>query len=117
MTNDNKNMMDSRKMRYRPHPGLRLCTAVIRLYQILLSPTFGGHCRFEPSCSEYAREAIERHGVMRGVRLAANRLWRCRPGLGAGDDPVPPRKVIPLRIQSKADGGLRKTPWWLKWRN
>lgn len=94
--------------------GALLCIAAIRLYQSALSPWFGGHCRFEPSCSEYAREAIERHGVLRGVRLAANRLWRCRPGLGAGDDPVPPRKVIPLRIQSKTDAGPRKAPWWFE---
>ncbi len=58
-------------------------------YQRFLSPLLGGHCRFEPSCSRYAREAIERHGPLRGGWLAARRLVRCRPGGGAGHDPVP----------------------------
>lgn len=62
---------------------------VLRLYQVLLSPFFRGSCRFTPSCSEYARQAIERHGVRRGLSLSVRRLSRCHP-LGAhGVDPVP----------------------------
>lgn len=62
----------------------------IAVYRRIGSPVLGGHCRFEPSCSVYAREAIVRHGARRGGWLAARRLWRCRPGGDAGVDPVPP---------------------------
>ena len=63
--------------------------ALIRLYQLTLSPIFGGGCRFEPSCSSYAMEAIAHHGAWRGTRLAAKRLARCHPFAPAGYDPVP----------------------------
>ena len=62
---------------------------VIRLYQLTLSPIFGGSCRFDPSCSAYAIEAIDRHGAWRGARLAGARLLRCHPFGSAGYDPVP----------------------------
>lgn len=61
----------------------------IRLYQLTLSPIFGGGCRFDPSCSAYALEAIDRHGAWRGTRLACARLLRCHPFAAAGHDPVP----------------------------
>ena len=67
----------------------KLLIAVIRLYQLLLSPFLGGACRFVPSCSAYAREAIERHGALRGSWLALRRLLRCHPFGGSGFDPVP----------------------------
>jgi putative membrane protein insertion efficiency factor len=70
-------------------PGARLALAVIRLYQLLLSPFFGGACRFVPSCSEYAREAIDKHGAVRGMALTAQRLARCHPLARPGLDPVP----------------------------
>lgn len=63
--------------------------ALIRLYQRGVSPSMGVACRFEPTCSHYAYEAIERHGALRGVALAARRLSRCRPGGSNGYDPVP----------------------------
>lgn len=66
-----------------------ICTGLIRIYQYGLSPLLPRSCRFAPSCSEYAREAIERHGVMCGCWLAARRLLRCHPWGGAGYDPVP----------------------------
>jgi len=65
----------------------------IRLYQLTLASVLGGQCRFEPSCSHYASEAIERHGVLRGVRLAVWRILRCHPFARAGYDPVPLAKV------------------------
>jgi putative membrane protein insertion efficiency factor len=70
-------------------PGARLALALIRLYQLLLSPFLGGACRFVPSCSEYAREAIHIHGATRGLILALRRLARCHPLGRPGLDPVP----------------------------
>ena len=66
-----------------------IVTAFIRLYQVTLSPIFGGSCRFEPSCSAYALEAIDRHGPWRGGKLGVKRLLRCHPFATAGYDPVP----------------------------
>jgi len=63
--------------------------AGIRGYQVVLSPFFGGSCRFLPSCSAYAAEAIERHGVIKGGTLAIRRLARCHPFCAGGHDPVP----------------------------
>ena len=63
--------------------------AALRAYKVLLSPLFTGSCRFHPSCSDYMREAIEVHGVLRGLGLGLVRLSRCRPFGGHGYDPVP----------------------------
>lgn len=62
---------------------------VLRFYQAVLSPLIPAACRFEPTCSQYAIEAIQKHGPWRGVRLTAVRLFRCRPGGHGGHDPVP----------------------------
>lgn len=62
---------------------------LIRAYQVVISPLLGPACRFEPSCSRYAAEAIRRHGVVRGATLAARRLARCHPFHPGGFDPVP----------------------------
>jgi uncharacterized protein len=67
---------------------------LIRGYQLLLSPVLGNNCRFHPTCSEYAIEAIRAHGVARGLWLAVRRIGRCHPWGGAGHDPVPPRRPI-----------------------
>lgn len=67
---------------------VRLLQAAIRGYQVLLSPFAGGACRFTPSCSAYALEALERHGARRGTWLALRRLARCHPWGAAGYDPV-----------------------------
>jgi uncharacterized protein len=61
----------------------------VRCYMILLSPFFGGACKFQPSCSNYAYEAIALHGARRGTLLAIQRLLRCRPFTVGGFDPVP----------------------------
>ena len=63
--------------------------ALIRVYQLFFSPQLGNHCRFYPSCSQYAREAVERYGVIRGVWLAIRRVLRCHPWHPGGFDPVP----------------------------
>ncbi|AOY92220.1 membrane protein insertion efficiency factor YidD [Cupriavidus sp. USMAA2-4] len=67
----------------------RLLLALLRVYKIALSPFFGSQCRFLPTCSDYAREAIERHGAGRGSWMAARRLCRCHPFAQGGYDPVP----------------------------
>ncbi len=63
--------------------------APIRLYQWTISPLLGVNCRYAPSCSAYAIEAIATHGAARGCRLALQRLLRCHPWGGSGYDPVP----------------------------
>ena len=67
----------------------RLLLAALRVYQYLLRQMLGANCRFYPSCSDYAREAIDRHGALRGTWLAARRLSRCHPWHPGGHDPVP----------------------------
>ena len=62
---------------------------LLRLYQCSMSAWFGPACRFEPSCSHYAHEAISRHGTLKGLNLALRRILRCRPFCGFGYDPVP----------------------------
>ncbi len=66
-----------------------LALAGVRFYQACLSPVLASSCRFYPTCSAYAYEAIEKRGVWRGAKLAARRLARCRPLGGRGYDPVP----------------------------
>lgn len=61
----------------------------VRAYRLLLSPWVGHSCRFDPTCSAYALEALERHGALRGGWLTLRRLSRCRPGGGWGVDDVP----------------------------
>ena len=70
---------------------------LIRLYQLTLSPWLGLQCRYEPTCSKYAAEALEKHGVRRGVWLAAKRLGRCHPWGRSGYDPVPTLDGPPAR--------------------
>jgi uncharacterized protein len=69
----------------------RLLCALLRAYQLVVSPLLGAHCRFYPSCSAYAKEAIEIHGAWLGVGLAARRLCKCHPYHSGGYDPVPAR--------------------------
>lgn len=76
----------------RQFPGRMLSLALrgaIRFYQLTLAYFFVGACRFEPSCSAYAAEALARHGALRGSWLAARRLGRCGPWCAGGHDPVP----------------------------
>ncbi|MBV8074175.1 MAG: membrane protein insertion efficiency factor YidD [Candidatus Eremiobacteraeota bacterium] len=66
-----------------------LVLLALRAYQRLLSPFIPPSCRYFPSCSQYAYEAIEKHGLLRGARLAVTRVLRCHPGHPGGFDPVP----------------------------
>ena len=67
----------------------RAVVLLLRLYKAAISPWLPRACRFEPTCSVYAREAIERHGLLRGGGLAIRRLFRCHPFHPGGLDPVP----------------------------
>ncbi|MBW8068098.1 membrane protein insertion efficiency factor YidD [Ferrovum sp.] len=67
----------------------RFLQFLIRTYQLCLSPFLGRSCRFYPTCSQYAHDAILRHGAVRGIGLAAKRLCKCHPWHPGGYDPVP----------------------------
>jgi putative membrane protein insertion efficiency factor len=72
-----------------PGPAARGLLLAIDVYRVTLGPLLGGHCRFYPSCSQYAEEAVRRHGAWTGSGLAARRLLRCHPFHRGGFDPVP----------------------------
>jgi putative membrane protein insertion efficiency factor len=88
------------------NPAQHLLVFAVRAYQIVISPVktavFGplARCRFEPTCSQYARESVQVHGALRGSWLAVRRLCRCHPWGGEGHDPVPP-----AALDSHADRG------------
>lgn len=67
----------------------RIALGLVKAYQYLISPLFGPRCRFYPSCSVYAHEAISKYGALRGTVLALKRLSRCHPGHPGGADPIP----------------------------
>lgn len=74
-----------------------LAVAPIRAYQKVLSPMVGGRCKYYPSCSEYAAQAISRFGILRGLVLAGWRLLRCNPWSRGGFDPVEDQRLFKLR--------------------
>ena len=67
----------------------RLLIGIVQAYRLLLSPWLGNSCRFEPTCSRYAIEALQLHGAAMGTYLAAGRILRCHPWCAGGHDPVP----------------------------
>jgi putative membrane protein insertion efficiency factor len=75
----------------------RIATAPLKLYQALISPALGPRCKFYPSCSEYAVQAIMRFGILRGLVLAAWRLLRCNPFSHGGFDPVESQRLFKAR--------------------
>ncbi len=79
-----------------------LLIGLVKGYRLLLSPWLGGACRFEPTCSVYAIEALQRHGAAGGSYLTLKRLGRCQPWCQGGHDPVPETLRFPLR----ATGGV-----------
>ena len=78
--------------------GLRIVAVVpVRLYQLLISPALGARCKYYPSCSEYAVQAVGRFGILRGLVLAGWRLLRCNPWSHGGFDPVEHQRVFKSR--------------------
>ncbi len=69
---------------------------LVKLYRYTISPWLGNNCRYDPSCSAYALEALRRHGAFRGTWLAAKRIGRCHPWGGSGFDPVPGKEEDPV---------------------
>jgi len=91
----------------------RVLVAGVRFYRFFLSPWLGSACRFEPTCSAYALQALELHGAWTGGLLAAGRLARCHPWCAGGHDPVPPaphRLFTRLLARDRAAAGHSKTP-------
>ncbi|WP_235735730.1 membrane protein insertion efficiency factor YidD [Nocardioides alcanivorans] len=76
-----------------------LLIGFLRLYRLLISPLYGQVCRYHPSCSYYALEAVTVHGSIRGGWLAVRRLGRCHPWAAGGYDPVPPSRRTPAPSQ------------------
>ena len=74
--------------------GRRVAVAPIRVYQRLISPALPRRCRYEPTCSHYAAQAIERYGILRGLVLACWRLVRCNPWSHGGHDPVDAQRLF-----------------------
>src|SRR5689334_15369125 len=77
----------------RPGTSARAAIVLLRAYQVLISPFLGTACRFTPTCSAFAIEAVERHGATRGAILAVRRLLRCHPWHAGGPDAVPARRT------------------------
>ncbi|WP_258807788.1 membrane protein insertion efficiency factor YidD [Pseudidiomarina sp. CB1] len=75
----------------------------IRFYQWFISPLIGPRCRFQPTCSQYAIEAIQKHGMMRGFWLASKRISKCHPGHPGGFDPVPKTNASDSKNESKTE--------------
>ena len=73
----------------------RLLILLLRGYRFAISPLYGQVCRYHPTCSAYALEAVTQHGSLRGSWLAVRRIARCHPWAAGGVDPVPPRRTDP----------------------
>lgn len=73
-------------------PLAHLIALPVRAYRLILSPWVGHNCRYQPTCSAYALEALDRHGALKGAWLAARRIGRCHPWGSSGYDPVPGTK-------------------------
>jgi uncharacterized protein len=76
----------------------RIAVLPIRAYQLMLSPLVGQRCKYYPSCSEYAAQAIQRYGILRGLVLAGWRLLRCNPWSRGGFDPVEEQRLFKPRV-------------------
>lgn len=95
---------DGQVAQARPSAAARVLMALITGYRRFISPLLGARCRFAPSCSAYALEAVNEHGALRGMWLAVRRIGRCHPFNPGGFDPVPPalhgRRTRPEGVSS-----------------
>lgn len=82
-------------------PGAYLLALPVRAYRLLFSPWVGHNCRYQPTCSVYALEALERHGALRGGWLTLRRIGRCHPFGGSGYDPVPGADAEADRVRNR----------------
>ena len=85
--------------------------ALVKGYRLLLSPSLGSTCRFEPTCSQYALTALQRHGAVAGTALTAGRILRCHPWCAGGHDDVPqamPRLFTRLGLRAEPSQTLRE---------
>jgi putative membrane protein insertion efficiency factor len=92
-----------------------LLIGLVRAYQLIFRPILGSNCRFTPSCSDYALEAVREYGAVRGGYLATRRILRCNPWHPGGDDPVPPRDAcdhdLALGSGGTPPGDTRHSTW------
>jgi putative membrane protein insertion efficiency factor len=86
----------------------KLLIGLVKGYRLFLSPWLGSSCRFTPTCSVYALQALERHGAVAGSYLAAHRILRCQPWCQGGDDPVPAH--APRLFRSLVSKSSERTP-------
>jgi uncharacterized protein len=90
---------------------------LLKAYRFAISPLYGQVCRYHPTCSAYALEAVQKHGAMRGTWLAMRRVARCHPWAAGGFDPVPPRQDRALKIRRSSTASTALTtpttgePW------
>jgi hypothetical protein len=80
-----------------------IALALLKAYKAVFSPYMPGQCRFSPTCSEYAGDAIQAYGAFKGTAMAARRLARCRPGVPGGYDPAVPDEETPVRAIAVID--------------
>ena len=76
------------------NPAQYLAIKAIQCYKVCVSPLLGKHCRFEPTCSAYTQEAIQKHGIIKGCWLGGRRILRCHPWGGCGYEPVPEKREV-----------------------
>lgn len=93
-------------MRYDPVRWVLI--GLLRAYRLVISPLYGQVCRYHPSCSAYALDAVTRHGSLRGTWLTVRRLGRCHPWAAGGYDPVPPR--LKSAEHSRGSAGTSPSP-------
>ncbi len=82
----------------------RVLIVVIRVYQRVISPLLGSRCKYYPSCSEYAAQALAEFGILRGLVLAGHRLLRCNPWSHGGFDPVDQQRLFKPRVSAPSAG-------------